>query len=67
MTLLELLKSQDPQTFYLIITFMTVSVMTLLTAIYTAVRVDKLWSNYRRQKDIEQIKREIKSELKLGE
>jgi hypothetical protein len=65
--LLEQLKSLDPQTFYLIIAFMVIAVMTLIASIHTATRVDKMWGDFQRQKDIEQIKREVKAELKSPE
>jgi len=62
--MLEYLKMVTGELYPLVITFMILIVLIFLTSIYAAIRVDKLWSLMKTQRDIEQLKREVKSELK---
>ena len=61
--MLENLKMVTGELYPLVFAFMILIVMIFLTAIYTAIRVDKLWSLIKKQHDIEAIKKEVKADL----
>jgi hypothetical protein len=62
--MLENLKMVTGDLYPLVITFMVLFVMIFLVSIYAAIRVDKLWAFTQRQRDIEQLRKEVKADLK---
>ena len=62
--MLENLKMVTGELYPLVITFMTLIVMIFLISVYAAIRVDKLWSLAKKQRDIELLRKEIKADLK---
>ena len=63
----ETLKMITGDLYPLVITFMVIIIMIFLISLYTAIRIDKLWTLAQRQRDIEQLKKEVKTELKNPE
>jgi hypothetical protein len=59
------LKMITGEFYSLVVTFMIIIIMTLLISIYVAVRVDRLWSLIKRQHDVEELKKEVKADLKI--
>ena len=62
--MLENLRLVTGELYPLVFAFMVIIVMIFLTAIYAAIRVDRLWSLLKKQHDIEEIKKEVKADLK---
>jgi len=60
----EYLKLVTGDLYPLVVTFMIIIILTFLISIYAAIRVDRIWSLLKKQREIEEIKKEVKADIK---